>query len=180
MNESDHKRYILEKFVPALNMVLLKTASVAFRQYMGSACRQTAIFTAHEMRNRMPEQTWHVFEGTYVGSPRGREQTYDHAWVWSSGGIFIDANHRRAYRIWEEDSPNEYPVDSAFALRWQESGRKELPWLEMLEDTEFYTSVRGIVLCHMAGALADACSFEDFEQFDKKVYDALRPEWMDA
>lgn len=179
MNE--HKTYILERFTPALNMVLMHAAPVLFTRYMGSACRQTAIFIAHEMSQRMPEQKWHVFEGQYRGAPRGVEQPYDHAWVWSSGGIFIDANHRRAHRIWDVDNKNnEYPEQSAFARRWREVARRPLPWKELLDDVEFYTDAPGRLLYETAKRMADSVSAEDLDKHDRLIYERLRPEWMDA
>jgi hypothetical protein len=180
MSADNHKFHILDQFVPALNMVLFTSAPRQFTAYMGSACRQTAVMVAHEMSQRMPEHEWRVFEGVFTGSPRGAEQCYDHAWVWGSCGLLIDANHRREHRVWSNSDRNEYPKHSAFALRWKELERKELPLAQMLDETEFYTGVTGRQLHILVSRLATLAPPPHLMEFDRAVYPKLRPEWMDA
>lgn len=171
------KTYILDRFVPALNLVLMRAAPSGFARWFGSACRQTAVLVAHEMSQRI-DCPWHVFEGRFVGSPRGRKQEYEHAWVWGECGLFIDANHRREHRVWAVGG-NGHPSGSVFARRWTEIGRIELPWLEMLDDVEYYTSMPGRVVHSMVKAVADNVTSSFMEEYEQ-VYETIRPEWMDA
>jgi hypothetical protein len=175
-----NESYILDRFVPALNRVLYDSAPSLFIAYLGSACRQTAIMVAYELSQRVPDVKWQVFEGLFTGAPLGRKQQYDHAWVWGSCGLFIDANHRREHRIWEITDSNTYPAQSVFASLWKEIERKELPWQEMLGDTEYYTGKEGLLVHARAKLVELLSSGEALHHFDRVVYEIIRPEWMDA
>lgn len=142
--EQAAKEYIEYKFVPVLHEFLKSRNPKEYRRWGGNACKQTAIFGSLFLNELLPNYKWSVWEGLFKDIVKGREVTYNHAWIYgvdrqAGRRLLVDASRNHHERLFIVVGGNKYPKDHPSYLYMEEIERHKLDIQEALKDKEYYT-----------------------------------------
>lgn len=162
------KEYMEKIFVPALHSLLKQGNPMAYQQWGGNACRQTAIFGVKFLEKLLPSYKWEAWDGNFNDIVRGKNVHYNHAWIFgveeSTGKkLLVDLSrihHERLFLFVEE---NKYPNEHPSYKNMIEMNRSKMDIKDCMNDLEFYTSQRSTKL------LQELKKVTQFEVFKKEL-----------
>lgn len=120
-----------------------------FARYGRNKCRQGAFICKALLDDLLPSYRWTIYEGTFKEEVGGKPQSYEHAYVFGSGGgahhrqrIICDLTRTLHPNLFIKVSRNSYEGLSGYK-GMRRTKLIPLDFEEMCEETEYFTKVKG-------------------------------------
>lgn len=160
------KEYMEKVFVPILHHNLKQGNPVAYEQWNGNACRQTATFGLKFLEKLLPHYKWQAWDGIFDDFVRGRQARYNHAWIYGEGkdkNLLVDLSRILHERLFIPVEKNEYPKGHKTYENMSLVQAEQIDIKDNMKDAEFYTSKMSTKL------LMDLKKQAEFEMFRKEL-----------
>lgn len=139
------KEILERRFVPILHHTLSTANPVAYKQWQGNCCRQTAVFGVKLLERLLPSYKWQAWDGDFRDELYGKPVTYNHSWIYGvdkekNRGLLVDMARDYRERLFILAPQNKYPKDHPEYAKMRLTSKTKLDVEHMLDDLEWYTN----------------------------------------
>lgn len=144
--EQNVKTFMETVFIPALHKLLSDANPVAYKEWGGNACRQTAVYGYLLLTEMLPEYKWTAWDGVFTDVVYGKPVQYNHAWLHGVNKVngkrlLVDMSRLHHERLFIEVNSNKYPNTHPSYENMVEVSREKLDIQDCLQSPEYYTGL---------------------------------------